>query len=72
MWSLHLIFQAFLSVFLQAIHLRCFNHFKANVEDKLNHFEKHSLQAILADTMGRVSSCIKELGLVDADDKGRY
>ena len=36
------------------------------------HFEKHSLQAILADIMGRVSSGIKELGLVDADDKDDF
>ena len=45
------LYQAFSSVFPQAIHLRCFNHFKANIKDKLKdlHFEQHSLHSIIAD-----------------------
>jgi hypothetical protein len=68
------LYQAFASVFPLAVHLRWFNHFKVNVEDKLKdlNFEEHSIKSIMADIMGCISSGVRELGLVDADDRNDF
>ena len=54
--------------------MRCFNHFKANIKDKLKdlHFEQHPLHSIIADIIGHACGGIKELGLVDADEEDDF
>ena len=50
------LFSAFSTVFPNATHLRCFNHFKHNIEDRLKEFncDNNSQKEILADIMGTV------------------
>ena len=61
-------------VFPKATHLRCFNHFKYNVEAKLKelNFDSHSQKEIISDIMGVTSIGVKELGLIDADDNDDF
>ena len=68
------LYQGFATVFPKATHLRCFNHFKSNVEAKLKelNFDSHSQKEIMSDIMDVTSSGVKELGLIDADDNDNF
>lgn len=61
-------------VFPDALHLRCFNHFKANIKDKLKdlRFEMHATNAIVTDIMGCTSCGVRELGLVDVENEDDF
>ena len=61
--------QACHSQFSNAIHLRCWLHFKDNLRNKLErdlHLSKAVAQEFISDIMGKVSSL--ERGLLDAED----
>jgi len=62
--------QACHSQFPDAIHLKCWLHFKDNLLNKLEqdlHFTKNITQEFISDVMGNVSTL--EHGLVDAEDE---
>ncbi|MBC6401887.1 MAG: hypothetical protein GDA37_12950 [Ekhidna sp.] len=65
------LFEAFCGSFRDAVHLRCFNHFKRNIEDKLKQlqFPSHIIKDIIHDVMGVQIGSDKYQGLVDANDE---
>ena len=62
------LYEAFCSVFPNAIHLRCFSHFQRNIEDKLC-FPQTIAKEILHDIMGVTVGPDRYQGLVDAVSK---
>ena len=64
---------AFCSVFPNALHLRCFLHFKDNMKNKLEHqmhFPQDISKDFIADVLGSVFG--REKGLVDAEDEAMF
>ena len=66
------LYSAFHTVFERATHLRCFLHFKGNLEEKLREYDipKHVRIEFLRDVFGNPSDL--EDGIVDADSDGEY
>ena len=64
--------RAFMTTFTKAIHLRCFLHFRGNIEQKLRDLSIPSTvsKEIVKDIMGCPSRL--ELGLVDAQDSAQF
>jgi len=65
---------AFENAYPDAIHLRCFKHFRDNIERKLKslNFDSTTCEEILADIFGTVDSEQTQLGLVDATDSDDF
>ena len=61
-------------VFPDAIHRRCFNHFKKNIETKLRslNFTDKAAEEILRDIFGLVIENEHQLGLVDSNDEADF
>ena len=66
--------KAFKICFPSAIHLRCTNHLRQNIKDKLREFNipQHISKEILADIFGLRNATHFESGLVDADSKSSF
>ena len=67
-------YEAFSSVFPDAVHVRCFNHVRKNIERKLHdlNFPNSISKEILVDIFGSSTSDEKQLGLVDSHDVSDY
>jgi hypothetical protein len=65
------LYSALTTVFPHAVHLRCFNHFKKNIENKLQsiHLPTPFIKEILHDIFGVRLESERQLGLVDTQDE---
>jgi len=68
------LFQAFQTQFPEAIHLRCFRHFRANVTNKLKSIGMSSnvIDDYVKDIFGTTVDGVHEIGLVDASSEEEF
>lgn len=68
------LYDALKSVFPSAVHLRCFNNFKRNIEAKLQslHLTANTVRDILRDIFGLSLDTEQQLGLVDAQNEIKF
>ena len=68
------LFDAFVNVFPKDIHLRCFSHFKRNIQEKLRtlHFPDKTSKEIIKDTFGTRTEKEWHMGLVDCCDEDTF
>ena len=74
MVSLNSVIKAFKIRFRSAIHLRCTNHLRQTIKDKLRELNipQHISKEILADIFGLRNATHFESGLADADSKSSF